>query len=575
MPFPNTTFVSRVTNIAATWLQAVNDFINGFPDPAGQTGKVIGSDGADLVWLIPSGGGGTGYSYGVDVLYTYVPEGLRAAILDGTSTDDHTAYIQKAINDVSNTGQRVVMLCGGKWNYTRLYGYYDAILNPDFNIQRDAEFTLWGEGIDSENGGHCGTILYCTSTTGSGFLVTPAAEDTSPFRSRDFRAENISFQGAIAGTAGVDGYILDIYGCPGAVLANCEVINTSPTGNGCRLTSTWFGGASKLRINCGFGNVSTGDAVTFGISPGTNSGLATFTGFNTSGFAIGFHHAFGGWQNVAFYDSEIAGTTYGYYCEVPGTAATDSLFFYNSYWEGTCTSFIAHAGQNSIRNLYMFGGWMYALGCTGPMIDLDEPSNLGIHGIHIQDARTAFLNITAMVAGSQGGYWVDGIDFSYPAGVPAGPTYTLFTGILPAFGTVEAPFGNPQIILHAAANTGKVIKRRANYAGGGTLYANRLVSSYKYYPSQANGAQLYLAAEGYPQFVWINTPAGTSEVLLPLNTAGLPGGFSFTITNSTGSAGGLAVKSETGPTLLRTLAVGAQHTFVFYRDTAGAVVGWG
>lgn len=54
MAFPSTTFTAYVTKILASWLQAVNDFIANFPDPVGQTGKLVQSNGTIYTLVDPA-----------------------------------------------------------------------------------------------------------------------------------------------------------------------------------------------------------------------------------------------------------------------------------------------------------------------------------------------------------------------------------------------------------------------------------------------------------------------------------------------------------------------------------------
>lgn len=104
MAFPNTTFISKVTTIATNWLQAVNDFINGFPDPATGPSLFVQSNGTSYV-LAAAGGGGGRASLGTVYDVTQAPFN---APTDGTTPA--SAAIQAAINYANANGGGLVWL---------------------------------------------------------------------------------------------------------------------------------------------------------------------------------------------------------------------------------------------------------------------------------------------------------------------------------------------------------------------------------------------------------------------------------------------------------------------------------
>lgn len=534
------------------------------PTTAGHVGEFLSNDGPNLIWA-PAASASIA-AFGIHAI-DYVPADMRAAIRDGTSTDDVTEYMQAALVAASNSMTKTVYFCAGLWNHTSaVFGCYDAALNPDYNILRNGEIYLVGEGIAPENGGVGGTKFLGLNASGNGFVITPSTENSSPWRPRDFRAYGITFESATTG------FVVQLEGCPGAEFVDCEIVNTNAAGSGLKLSSSWFGGANKLRVRVPFGGASTGKAVEFGITPGIYSGLAAFKGLNVGGYAYGFHFTEGGWQNIAFTDSALVGSTYAFYCGA--SAGVDSLSFHDCYFEGACTSFIAQDGADRIRKLTIGGNtWMYSIGCTGPMIDLDQPNAVAIDNLYIQDPRTAIMNIANAVSGSTGCYTVGNIVTGYPTSFPVPPfTLDLFTGVIPVFGTVQYPEANTYIRLcDPATHLGKVIKQRANYAGGGTAYAHRMVESDKVYTGLASGTDIYLAADGYPTHVYVEATT-SANALLPVDTAGLPGGFSFYIT--AGASNTVVVKKETGLGTVATVTANTTRKFTFYRDAAGAVVGW-
>ena len=134
MPFPNTNFVSRVTHIAATWLQAVNDFINGFPDPTGQAGKVVTSNGAGYALTLPAISTSVDDYTALRALTTpsagdAVVVGCRAVVNDGGGG----VFVYDAADMTTADNGGTVLVAGtARWK---------RVIDGEVNV-------LWFEGVD-------------------------------------------------------------------------------------------------------------------------------------------------------------------------------------------------------------------------------------------------------------------------------------------------------------------------------------------------------------------------------------------------------------------------------------------
>jgi hypothetical protein len=450
---------------------------------------------------------------GVNVL-RYIPVAMWPAILAGTSNDDHTAYLQAAYNAASNSMEREVYHPAGKYNFTRLYCYYDAALNPGYNIDRDGEISLTGDGTSSENGGACGTILMCTSANGEGLTVSPGAEDAVPYRSRDFQAHGISFQGSTTG------FLVLARGVPGLHISNCEFIQNNAAGGGLWATTAYFGLIEKSRFQNRAAGAKTGDAIKFGTT--IVAGLLTLRDLNVSGYGSGLNMYAGGWQLLSIEDSELAGSSYGIY--VNGEVQVLNLF--GCYFEGACTSFVTDTAANRIKNLNMVGCWAYGAGLTGPAIALNAPNSVQIIGGYSQDQNTTWLNIVATPNGGTSAYAING--FSFPRTVAAPAPLTLFTGVVPELHGIDYATGDANVLLAPAA--ARPVVSRASYAGSSYQGAGHMLDTSMKAYGAVNGGSVDIQADGFPSWVSAYCVTNPTTVYLPAIGSGIPHGFDCTVT---------------------------------------------
>ena len=478
----------------------------------------------------------------------------------GNGEDDDTAAIQAAINYVSNSPHKSLFFPAGTYNFTRLYCVYDAENNLGYNRDRNAEIILRGGSILPETGPAAGTILNCTSLEGNSLIVSNFSDDASPWRSREFEMRDITVRVNTPGTAVVAAGVII------PRLNNANIINDNPTGSGLYLSTSFFATLEKTSIkNNGIGT-KTGSAIRFDSK--LFAGLFTLRDVNINGFGTGLYKGSGGWQNISIYDSEIAATGYPIYI---GAGTLDLLNLQGVYFEGACNSFIKVFPDSGLGNLNITGSWFYSRHLTGPAIDLVKPYSTSIAGCYVLDQYTTFLSIAGTQTGYNGGaHTVNGLTFNYTEN-PTSPVY-YFSGVIPALYGVEYPVSVDNCKLTAGLNT--QIVARANYANSSYLSAGHMLETSTYKTGSIAGSTIDLSAQGYPAFITTYNVTSPATFILPAVSAGLPHGYTMTITNSMASTQTPVVKtaSPDGGVTIAYIAPGSQRKFVFFRD--GVNIGW-
>lgn len=497
---------------------------------------------------------------GINVL-RYTPPSEWDAILAGTSTYDATASIQAAINAASNSTQRRVYLPAGLWNFTRLYCYYDASLNPGFKESRAGEITIEGDGIRPENGGGpAGTILNSTVTNGDALIVSPVSLDSSPWLAREFEMRDITVM------AQTSGFAVRAAGVPGMLLSRAEIVQSNAAGSGLYASTSYFGTLENVRIRNSAGGAKTGSALVFE-STG-DAGLFTIKDSNIQGYGYGLKKGAGGWQSLNVTNSEIAATVYAYHLT---GGFIDLLNIESSYFEGVCTSFIKVEPGASLKSLRLAGIWIYSKFITGTAFDIGTLNGLSVDGCFVFDQYTTFMNIAGSVLGYNGGALkVDGLAFTYSANPTSDVVY--FTGTIPQFYSIDYPRSVAFCKLTASLNKG--IEARSSYAGSSFLSAGHMLETATYNAGAVSGGSVDLASNGYPAYVIVFNTTSSTSVRLPPISANLPHGFTCTVSSSPSSTVSTTVTDhpDDGGATRGTVAAGGQRKFVFFRD--GAITGW-
>jgi hypothetical protein len=341
---------------------------------------------------------------------------------------------------VSNDGKRrVVWFPGGVYRFSRLYGHYDAALNPGFSQTRYGAISLVGVGRPSElDGASGGTVLSSTVTTG-----TTIALGTVAANSRDIIIKDLAIKGATSG------YLVEALHAINIDIEGVEFIQGHAVGSALRLSNGFFGRVSRCRFSNSI--AGTGTAIVAELTGAwTYSGLfkvSDNTNIST-GFAYGLRFASGGWQIAKVEHSEVIGSSAGIY--VNAGATVDQLVIDAAYFEGATTSFIAEAtGDQRIKNLRIDSAFLHGAGLTGPAIDLYMPNSVTVDSVNAADQDKTFLNIFTIPSGGFGSYTVRGINFPRSGAAPA--PVSLFTGILPVFiGKPDYATGDANVSLYGA-----------------------------------------------------------------------------------------------------------------------------
>jgi hypothetical protein len=437
---------------------------------------------------------------------------------------------------------------------------YDATNNPGYNINRNAEIILQGDGILPETGPTTGTILNSTITSGDALIISNFADDASPWRSREFELRDITVK------ANTPGYVVVAGGVIIPRFNNTNIVNNNASGSGLYISTAFFATIEKTSIKNNGAGTKTGDAIRFDST--LYAGLFTLRDVNINGFANGLYKGTGGWQNISIYDTEIAATVYPIYI---GNGTLELLNIQGCYFEGACTSFISVFPEFGLNTLNINGCWFYSNDLTGTAISLTKPNSVAITGSYVLNQYTTFLSISGTITGyNGGGHIVSGLTFQYNVN-PASPVY-YFSGVIPALYGIDYPASVANCKLTAGLNTQPVSRQNAH--GSSYLAAGHMLeTATKNYGAVAGGS-LDVAGDGFPAWVIVYNVTSPTTVSLPAISTGLPHGFTCTVTNSAASTQSPVVKTNSadGAATLATLAPGSQRKFVFFRD--GTNTGW-
>lgn len=478
---------------------------------------------------------------------------------DPTGATDSTAAIQKAINAASNANTVELHFPAGIYNYTNLYCYYDATLNPGYNATRNSKMVLTGEGIAQETTGNSGTILVCTATTGDGFIASPVVADGGGYSDREFVVQGITFKGNTAGS------LLAAYGAVEFRATYCSFLQSNAAGSGLRVSTAYFGIIEKCRFNTT--TPSSGNALAF--STTSYAGLFTLRDCNISGYAVGLNFLSGGWQLLSVYDSEIFGNTYAFRLTA---GYIQQLNFVGCYFESSsgCASWISDAVTDGIQGLGLNGCWGYGNTLSSAAINLTAPQNVTIANCFWQGMAKTFLNITALPSGGRGSFQV--IDNTFYDSPSATSAVTYFTGILPAFMGVEYDYGNANVTLYAT--TARPIMFQPGFKTTSYIGAGHINETHTLYTGAVAGSTWDLNSSNNPAFTSIYNVTSPTTFYLGAKSLGLLHGYSCTITNLAASTQSsvIATAVADGAATLCTLAPGTQRKFVFFND--GTNLGW-
>jgi hypothetical protein len=268
--------------------------------------------------------------------------GYDLAVPDGTS--DNTAELQAAINEAATLG-KVLELPYGKFNFTDLYLYYDATLNPGYpqGSTKQARLRIRGQGrmyvSNISFNTTTGTILNCTSATGGIHEATPSGGN-------DFRSEGFIFEGlSIIGTT--SGTLVDLQTVNYSVFREVLVVNKSLTGNGVYLGECYIMSFYNFEIVGGTAGFSRQPNL---YSSGTGIELNGAGGFISGDFIVGGYNI--GTKFSGQHTQIRLGHHEPHHCNIgcvfDGTSIANGVGF-NSFWSEGCT----YAGLKCINGAPM------------------------------------------------------------------------------------------------------------------------------------------------------------------------------------------------------------------------------
>lgn len=273
------------------------------------------SDGVS--WTLAGTGSGSGGGYDLDV-----PTGL---------TDD-TVALQTAINECATLG-KILELPYGKFNFTDLYLYYDAVLNPGWpqGDTNQGRLRIKGQGrifiTDTYYNTSVGTVLNCTSATGGIHSDIPSGG--SIYRTEGFIFEGLSIIGTTSGT------LVDLKSVNNIRFDNVFILNKSLTGNGCYLGDIYITEFYEFEVaggTAGYAKIPNLFSTGVGLQMDGIGGFASGN-FTVSNWEIGLYMT-GQHTQIRF------GCFEPHHCNIgavfDGTEITNGVGF-DSFWAEGCT----------------------------------------------------------------------------------------------------------------------------------------------------------------------------------------------------------------------------------------------
>lgn len=485
----------------------------------------------------------------------------------GDGSNDDTAPIQNTINWASNNGFAAVYAPKGVYNFTRLYFFYDAALNPGFNTTKPGRLIIKGDGQlthgDAENypaQGNNGTVFVGTQTTGDAVILSPASADGGSYSPRQFHLEDLT---VIANTTG---FVVRNSAGPQSRMVRVTVVQQNVAGSGIYWHSSWFTHWSDVWVTNTNTTLMTGVGVDFGSS--LFAGMYVFDNCVFERFDIGFQaNGSSGSSGLTFsYTTFQSNISDGFQV----TQGYRGIVFNDSYWEFNGRNHINVTSTATNTNLnvnrgFMLGGSASATSMSGPMINIKSTVSYTVDGLNVFRPWTNIINVAYYAANGSGGavrnVTVDSSDNS-----PASPIYLYGVDDQRAFPTASSNmlYGSSNVREY---NTATWYPSAQTGAGVETYKWNQPV----YKTSVGLNGTVVLQSATTPPLVIITTTGPGAFVSLP----GSPGqGRYIVIANQVSSSNSILVRQSDQVTNLLTLNAG-QSALCYYEPASAKWVAIG
>lgn len=347
--------------------------------------------GSSLIGFIQGGTGAVGRtveSKGRDVInaFDFMTPAQVSDCVSGASTLDVTTAIQNAINYASNNGFQEVVLDAGKFQFSKLYFYYDAGLNPGYNPSLQGRIRLVGAGqlnhaeANTWPGSWSGTVLVSNIASGDAINISPASSDGGAYPSRQTVLENITV------VANTPGFCIRHYCAISSQMRNVTVLQLNASGNGVYWHSGWFTLWENVWVTNRQTTLQTGVGVDFGAT--LFAGSFRFSNCCFERFRDGFQindsvqsvcmlfDGVGTFQSNARDGLQINAS-------VRSLVVDSGYFEFNGRSHVRCTLSSGGVQSLAIRGGFALGGTSSATSMTGPMFYLRNVTNWSIDGLAV------------------------------------------------------------------------------------------------------------------------------------------------------------------------------------------------